>query len=281
MPIGPLGDYPAEHWEQVKKILTLAMDSSVAPSFSTRLVSEANETAIIHRTIVQNVAHMDVVICDVSGLNPNVMFELGLRLASGGCAVIVKDEKTKFTFDAHPIEHLEYESSLGWQSVEKFKQDLVKKVRDTYNAWLKDGSTFHKAFGPIGPPKGYQPLTTPTSVPILETLDHVLLTTLNIDRRVASIDKRLDGRPVRETPNRLDAADALQWLKRKVLAYATRMNIGNARTLMGDNEFFEHLLVEYDPPTHFQSPKDFRAALDTILEQLSGDREPSSVSGLA
>lgn len=275
MPIGPLGDYPAEHWEQVKKILTLAMESSGAPSFSTRLVSEANETAIIHRTIVQNVAHMDVVICDVSGLNPNVMFELGLRLASGGCAVIVKDEKTKFTFDTHPIEHLEYESSLGWQSVEKFQQDLVKKVRDTYNAWLKEGSSFLKAFGPIGPPKGNQPPASPTSVP-LETLDHVLSTMLDIDRRVASIDKRLDGRPVRETPNRLDAADALQWLKRKVLAYATRRKIEDARTLIGDNEFFEHLLVEYDPPTHFQTPKDFRAALDTILEHLSGDHEPSS-----
>jgi len=40
-----------------------------------------------------------MIVCDISGRNPNVMFELGLRLAFDKPAIIIKDEITPYSFD--------------------------------------------------------------------------------------------------------------------------------------------------------------------------------------
>lgn len=87
-------------------------------------------------------------VCDVSSKNPNVMFELGLRLAFDKPTVIIKDELTNYSFDTSPIEHLEYPSSLRYSDIVDFKKSLRLKVEKTYEASLKkDYRSFLQYFG--------------------------------------------------------------------------------------------------------------------------------------
>ncbi len=55
-----------------------------------------------------------IVVCDISARNANVMFELGMRLAFDKPTVIIKDERTPYSFDISSIEHLDYPSDLRY-----------------------------------------------------------------------------------------------------------------------------------------------------------------------
>lgn len=145
MPISPIDGCSSSHWEDVHQILSSAIESV---GFSCAIVSDADEVGVIQDRIVTNVYYSDIVVCDVSCKNPNVMFELGMRLAFDKAVVIVKDDMTDYTFDTSILEHLEYPRDLRHPSVELFKKKLADKVVSTHKASCeKDYSAFLKHFG--------------------------------------------------------------------------------------------------------------------------------------
>ena len=79
MPISQLDNLPPAHWDEIKEIITKAVEEITDPQFTPRLVSEGDDAGVIHKRIIQNVYSDDIAICDVSGRNANVMFELGIR----------------------------------------------------------------------------------------------------------------------------------------------------------------------------------------------------------
>ena len=103
MPISAIDGLPSSHWEEVKGVLFEATDTA---GFEAELVSESEESTIIHKTIVHNLYNNPIVICDVSGKNPNVMFELGIRLTFDKATVVVKDDKTDIPLTRHQLNTL-------------------------------------------------------------------------------------------------------------------------------------------------------------------------------
>lgn len=146
MPISATDGCAESHWSEVFSIISDASDHA---GFSASLVSSADEVSVIQKRIVQNLYHNPIVVCDVSGRNANVMFELGMRLAFDKPTIVVKDDKTPFSFDTAPIEHLEYPRDLRFQKIVDFKQKLSEKIRLTVDASTNDASysTFLKSFG--------------------------------------------------------------------------------------------------------------------------------------
>jgi hypothetical protein len=145
MPISELAGQPAAHWAEVKAIIVEAVESE---GFAGNLVSQADYAGTILKRIVQRLYDDPVIVVDVSGKNPNVMFELGLRLAFDRPTVIIKDDQTGYSFDTGVMEHLEYPRDLRFSRIVKFKEDLGKKVRATYDEGKNpDYSTFLKHFG--------------------------------------------------------------------------------------------------------------------------------------
>lgn len=145
MPISAIDDCNEAHWDEVRLIIKEALKDTL---FRVELVSDSNEIGIIQKRIVQNIYDNDIVICDVSAKNPNVMFELGMRLSFDRPAIIIKDDKTNYSFDTSPIEHLEYPRDLHYHSIQNFKNKLKEKVNATFNASkLPEYTTFLKHFG--------------------------------------------------------------------------------------------------------------------------------------
>jgi hypothetical protein len=148
MPISAIDNCSEQHWADVKDIIVEAIQSIEKPKFTVSLVSDADDAGVIQRRIVQNVYNSDIVVCDVSGKNPNVMFELGLRIAFDKPVVIVKDDKTNYSFDTAPIEHVLYPRDLRFNRIVEFKSALAAKVVGTYNAAQSEhGASFLKNFG--------------------------------------------------------------------------------------------------------------------------------------
>lgn len=144
MPISKSQGVEPEHWVNVKAIVCEALSDA---GLDVRLVSESDDVGVIHKSIVQNIYQNDIVICDVSTHNPNVMFELGLRLAFDKPTIIIKDDETPFSFDTQVIEHLVYKRSLHYHDIVSFKIKLKNKVLSTLEQSKEKGfSTFLKHF---------------------------------------------------------------------------------------------------------------------------------------
>ena len=146
MPISPVDGCSEEHWREVRDIISDAIETA---GLTPHLVSDADDVGIIQKRIIQNLYENPIVVCDVSGKNPNVMFELGLRLAFDKPTIIVKDDKTAYSFDTSPIEHLEYPRDLRFTRIVEFKEELVEKIKGTLDKAAKDKNytTFLKHFG--------------------------------------------------------------------------------------------------------------------------------------
>ncbi|MEQ9375984.1 MAG: hypothetical protein RIG68_12445 [Imperialibacter sp.] len=151
MPISPTSGYDNNHWEDVKRILLEVTDSL---ELEAALVSDDKPSGLIHERIVHNLYLNDIVICDVSSANPNVMFELGMRLAFDMPTIIIKDDLSKYNFDIAPVQHLKYPTSLHYHEIENFKKDLAASITATLlAAKVKDYSPFLKAFSRTIPKK--------------------------------------------------------------------------------------------------------------------------------
>lgn len=150
-PIADMDGYSAQHWSDVHDIVVDALDSA---GFTSRIVSESDAIGVIHGRIVKNLYDVDLVVCDVSGKNPNVMFELGLRLAFDKPTIVIKDDITSYSFDTSPIEHIPYPRDLRYGLMVEFKAKLASKAVATVNAPNDpDYKSFLQHFGPIRVPK--------------------------------------------------------------------------------------------------------------------------------
>lgn len=146
MPISSIDGCNEAHWSDVQEILIEAIEDA---GFEANLVSNAEDVGIIQKRIIQNLYENPIVVCDVSGKNPNVMFELGLRLAFDKPTIIVKDDKTSYSFDTASIEHLEYPRDLRFSRIVEFKDKLAEKIKATHERATSDANytTFLKHFG--------------------------------------------------------------------------------------------------------------------------------------
>ena len=146
MPISLIDGCSPEHWADV---LGIIKDVCNTNSFIPNLVSDADDIGVIHNRIIENIYSSDIVICDVSCKNANVMFELGMRLAFDKPTIIINDDATGYSFDTSLIEHLEYPRDLRFTSIIKFKENLGKKLIATHEKSKSDPnySTFLKNFG--------------------------------------------------------------------------------------------------------------------------------------
>ena len=105
MPISAIDGCDKRHWVDVKEIIFKSiLDAEMSP----QLVSDDIEIGIIQKRIVQNVYDNPIIVCDISARNPNVVLELGMRLACDRPVIVVKEDKTNYSFDSSPIEHVTY-----------------------------------------------------------------------------------------------------------------------------------------------------------------------------
>ena len=89
MPISAIGEYNEEHWQEVKECLE---DTVKELGFEVRMVSDNDLNLLIPSNIVQALLQDDIIICDISAANPNVMFELGLRIGFNKSYILLFDD---------------------------------------------------------------------------------------------------------------------------------------------------------------------------------------------
>jgi hypothetical protein len=98
-------------------------------------VSTANRDGsdVIQSTIVNRLLDDDLVIADLTEHNPNVLFELGMRMAFDKPTVLIKAKGTRAIFDVdNMLRVFEYEPSLWQSTVEIDVPNLAQFIRATW-----------------------------------------------------------------------------------------------------------------------------------------------------
>lgn len=256
MPISAIDGCSAEHWDEVKNIITESVESITENKFLVSLVSDADEVGVIQKRIVQNVYSSDIVVCDVSGKNPNVMFELGMRLAFDKPTVIVKDDKTDYSFDTGIIEHVTYPRDLRFSKIVTFKKKLAEKVSASYKKSLEDTdhSTFLKNFGKFHVANLSEDIITPDKMVIemLSEMQQEIRLLRNRTNRSSSNGLRI---PVSFRLGQF----AKSWVKKHDC---------DIQSLLGNEEFYDYAEERLDAQEHFQSRDEFIEAMNTQIEKL-------------
>jgi len=90
---------------------------------------------IIHAEIIKNLDSLELVLGDMSTLNANVFYELGIRTAVNKPVCLVKDDVTeKVPFDTGIINYHTYASALDGWALEKERDDLTTHITSTLDS---------------------------------------------------------------------------------------------------------------------------------------------------
>lgn len=148
MPIAAMPPkYDASHWIDVRRVIDAAI---IKADMTPQIVSDSFEGDVIQRRIINNLYDNPVVVCDVSGLNPNVMFELGMRITFKQPVVIITDDYATIPFDTKVIEHLGYPQDLHIHHTTDFIEKLADRIKrlheqkksETFISFIEEFGTF-------------------------------------------------------------------------------------------------------------------------------------------
>lgn len=91
-------------------------------------------TDIIHSTIISEVLNADMCVCDLTEHNPNVLFELGMRLAHEKPVALIHSEGTQRVFDVDNILRvLPYKKQLWKTTVGQDLPEITSHIKATWD----------------------------------------------------------------------------------------------------------------------------------------------------
>lgn len=229
----------AQHWIHV-------MDHLFEPAIEAagfKVIKPISKgSAMIHADIVKNLSTCDMVLCDLSSLNANVFFELGVRTSLDKPIAIVKDDKTKtIPFDLSGTNVHTYRSALDPWSITEQVDALAAHMKDaddscdgTNPMWQQYGLRF----------RAEQPSSNET--PTEAKLD-LILSKLNqpeprgVIRRAAGVSLVKPGDDLAGLPGRATASTErralIQEMRSVLSSWSARHGIGS-HLWLGDNGRF-------------------------------------------
>lgn len=134
MPISDVHGYEVGHFARVYE--HLLKPAIAAAGYEPVRADDAVKTDYIVVGIIQKIVESEMVICDFSARNPNVMYELGIRHAFNKPVALIKDRRTEKVFDIQGLRYTEYDDSLRIDSVEKD----IAKISSTITETAKSGA---------------------------------------------------------------------------------------------------------------------------------------------
>lgn len=130
MPIADQDGYPEGHFTRVyKELIKPAIENA---GFQAVRADDTLNTKIILLSILKSIVEYDMALCDLSSLNPNVMYELGVRQMAKMPVTLIKDERTRRIFDIQLMNDIPYDSSLRVDFVRAAQEQITLAIKATF-----------------------------------------------------------------------------------------------------------------------------------------------------
>jgi hypothetical protein len=180
MPISATSGHSEKHWADIQKLLHRCVtDAGFQPV--NVWINEASER--ISERMIGNIFSVDIAIADISDLNPNVMLELGLRLASKKPTIIVVNTGGFIPFDIRDFNAIYYPVDMNILGMEAFFEELA------HNLTVKHASSISGSYKPF-----LSSIIVDVLSPETRTLpvDDLILQQLEIiESKVSSLESRI------------------------------------------------------------------------------------------
>ncbi|ASS75749.1 hypothetical protein CIG75_12655 [Tumebacillus algifaecis] len=145
MPISDADGYLPGHFTRVyNHIIKPACKEAGFEAFR---ADDVKQTNMIILDILQRIVAADLVVCDLSSKNPNVMYELGIRQAFNLPVVLLKDTSTDRIFDISSLRDVGYDESLRIDTVQAAVVALSESIRET---WVNRDTDTHSLIRLLG-----------------------------------------------------------------------------------------------------------------------------------
>ena len=123
--------YPKGYFDEVLK--HLVTPAAVKAGFNARTAKKAG-SEVIQSTIVNDLDSADLVIVDLTEHNPNVLFELGMRIAFNKPVCLIRAKGTLAIFDIdHMLRVYDYNPCLWKSSLDIDVPALADHIKETWN----------------------------------------------------------------------------------------------------------------------------------------------------
>ena len=94
----------------------------------------SNKSGSIIKDVVSNLVNSEIVIADLTGLNPNVMYEIGVRHALTNKTILITQDINSLPFDLRDLRTIEYSLKSDGPIVlrRKIKESVFKNFKSEY-----------------------------------------------------------------------------------------------------------------------------------------------------
>lgn len=97
--VTPIGDNNSDIRRHIDGIIDQAIIPAIGDKYEITVAHRKYEIGSINDRVVKSVYEADLVIANLTGTNPNVMYELAIRYSFGKPAIVIAEEGTKLPFD--------------------------------------------------------------------------------------------------------------------------------------------------------------------------------------
>jgi len=202
MPISDPAGYDVGHFRRVyDHIFKPACERA---GFDPLRADDVERTNHIVLDVLRRVIQADVVLCDLSGRNPNVLYELGIRQAFNKPVVLVRDASTERIFDIQGLRDIEYDASLRVDRIAANVTSIATSLTNTADGDPREVNSLIQLLG-------VHAATIPQRQEVSAETGLILNTLGDVGKRLSALEKATTGRSVPRvpTPTEIDLSDAL------------------------------------------------------------------------
>lgn len=98
--IGPIGKEGTETRRDADFLLEMIIRPALADSYRVKRADEDADPGMISNAMITDITHAEIVVADLTGLNPNAFYELGIRHMTEQPVIHVATVGTELPFDA-------------------------------------------------------------------------------------------------------------------------------------------------------------------------------------
>lgn len=129
MPISDVETYDPGHFGRVYEFII--KPACKAAGFKPVRADEVQVTNYIVVDILRKILDAEMVVCDLSARNSNVLYELGIRQAFNLPVTLIRDSRTPRIFDIQGLRDLEYDETLRIDKINSAVESLSTLLKNT------------------------------------------------------------------------------------------------------------------------------------------------------
>lgn len=181
MPISDIEGYEPGHFRRVYEYIIKPACKNAG--FIPVRADDIKKTNVIVIDILQKLLNSDMAVCDLSGKNPNVLYELGIRQSFDLPVSFIKDDITTRVFDIQGFRDLEYNSNLRIDEVNTAIEKLTLSITETFNSKGQDINSIVELLGISKAKVTKQVEISPDTDMILKSLSEISLRLGNLENK--------------------------------------------------------------------------------------------------